>query len=477
MNMKRNTVLAAAVAAALGLVSGPALAGGTGSIASAGATFAQEIMPSPNDVIAAPNPTGTLGFGLSAGQSMYLRFDLSGDGAIYNNSVTAPILRVGTGTFPPAGTVVAGGMGKGYVTYKVTAPSAGFTPTSPYTLTMYGVTVSTTTAPVTIRYAAYTNPIDAGGPVNAWTSASTTLFGFAQALGVTGAAGVPSTIDAASNNTKFWRRNGDTTVSSIGEVAINTIPGVLNLADTQAYLSDLLGKTASNTTLTVTGNFSAAATTASGALSPNAVFLSSSAGCVTGPFLIVPASSLTATQAVFSMGRTLVGTYTSNSIPATYGYVCYKVSGTTPIAFGVTYTAKYAPTANMGYSYNYLGIVGMTLGTLTTNGVTATVLNIPSTNNSDQPYIRIYNTSAHAGPIRGTLHAQNGTVLYTGVLIPSLAPGAVHILTAPALEALAGQSWTGRAYLQVFGQIASMKVQSLIRVANGTLVDVSGAVQ
>ena len=319
-----------------------------------------------------------------------------------------------------------------------------------------------TSGSVAISYAEYANASDAVSGTGALASASTTLLSFAKTLEADGVAGTPLKIDVASNNDKFITTGTSPTptkVSPIGEVAIGALSGRLTAAGTDS--SATYPVLVSAGTLTVNGDFSAGATTAS------AVFLSTMSDCSvvtnTSP------ATLTATQATFNLGVTPEGKV--NTSPMDYAYVCYKVSGTTPIAFGVTYTATYTPTASAGYTLP--GSFPMTLGTLTTNGITAQVLNIPSASNSDQPYIRVYNTSSLAGPIRGTLYAQDGTVLYNGVLISSLAAHAVQILTAQDLETLAGTTWTGRAYMQIFGQVPGMDVQSLIRDANGTLVNVS----
>ncbi len=454
MNLKRNTVLAGAVAAALGLVSGTALAAGTISVTPQ--TFVQEITATATSpaTLNFANPTGKLGFGVSSGQSVYLRFNLSGDGATFDTA-SQPALTVGGTT---TGTLVSGGSSAGFAIFQVTAPSTGFTQNEGYTLTPYAGKVTGTTGSVTISYAEYANAPDASNQTGALASASTTLLSFAQTLDAVGQAGTPFKIDVGSNNTKFITSASpgvSSLVSPIGEVAIGALTGRLNSTGSSATYAMLV----SSGTLTVTGNFAAA----------SSVFLSTNASCAV---TTTAATSVSATQAVFNLGTNIVGTFNGTGA-SSYENLCYQVSSTntTPIAFGVTYTATYVPTATPNYTLP--GSFAMTLGTLTTNGVTAQALNIPNATNTDQPYIRIYNTSTLAGPIRGTLYAQDGTVLYNGVLIPSLAAHAVKILTAQDLETLAGASWTGRAYLTVFGQIPGMDVQLLIRDANGTLVNVS----
>ncbi len=460
MNLKRNTVLAGAVAAALGLTAGSALAAGTINGPSSVLPYVQEITP-PATLTWNYHLYGTIGFGVSAGQSVFLRFNLSNNGAQF--ATLAPTLSVSTtaGVTPVAVSLVSGGSGAGFVIYQVTAPSVGLSQAATYGLwpgSPSSFDVTGTTGSVAISYAEYANSPDAVAQTGALASASTSLLSFAQTLMVASQAGTPLNIDVASNDTLFA---GGLSTSPIGQVAIGALTGRQTAGGTPAAYSLL----ASSGTLLVSGDFSAATPTTSG-FAPADVFLSTAANCSSPT---TPAAYVTANQAVFYLGAE--GTF-NGSGPLTYATVCYKVAGTAPIAFGVTYTGTFYPYANPGYTLP--ASIPLTFGTLDTNGRTATVLNIPNATNVDQPYIRIYNTSSLAGPIRGTLYAQDGTVLYSGVLIPSLAAGKVQVLTAQDLETLAGTSWTGRAYLKVFGQIPGMDVQSLIRDANGTLVNVSG---
>ena len=415
---------------------------------------------------------GTIGFGVSAGQSVFLRFNLSNNGAQFGTT-SAPYLSVSTagGVSFAAVSLVSGGNGAGFVIYQVTAPTPpGLSQAAEYRLypaLPASFDVTGTTGSVAISYAEYANAPDAVAQTGALASASTSLLSFAQTLMVASQAGTPLNIDVASNDTLFV---GGANTSPIGEVAIGVLTGRETAGGTPAAYSLLV----SSGTLLVSGDFSAATPTSTTGFAPSDVFLSTAANCSS---ITTPAAYVFANEAVFWLTSGDIGSLTppmafDGSGPTGYATVCYKVAGTAPIAFGVTYTGTFYPYANSGYTLPYS--IPLTFGTLDTNGRTATVLNIPNATNVDQPYIRIYNTSSLAGPIRGTLYAQDGTVLYSGVLISSLAAGKVQVLTAQDLETLAGTSWTGRAYLKVFGQIPGMDVQSLIRDANGTLVNVSG---
>lgn len=541
--MQRRTILANAVAAALGVAgAGPALAAGTigvpSPVAPAPHVFANEITAPLTLTGAAVQPAaGAIGFGVSGGQSVFLRFDLSGDGAKFKNAPTLAVNATGTRTvttttytftysshitstcFPTStgpscftfttytafththihtgvhqvgaivvhGTLVAGGAGESDVIFQVTAPggaNGGIKQGNTYTLSpaAQALALSSVGASATIAYGEYATAPDAANQTSALAAASTTLLKFAQTLYGAGAPGASLKIDVSSNDTVFTTGAGGTTsVSPIGELALANasarlgryvsagVIGDTNLDAGSGAANPLLATGTGKDLLTVTGDFAAAPTTASGALDPAAVFLNSASNCA--GTTLAAATTLTATQATFTLGNLALGTF-SDTQATGFATVCYQVSGTAPIQFGVTYKGSYAPTGATGYTLQ--GSYPFTLATLTSNGAHAQVLNIPSgTTGGDAPYIRIYNTSSIAGPIRGTLYAQDGSVLYNGVLIPSLAPGQVQVLDAQQLQSLAGGSWSGRARLDVFGQIPAMDVQALVRTANGTLVNVS----
>jgi hypothetical protein len=112
------------------------------------------------------------------------------------------------------------------------------------------------------------------------------------------------------------------------------------------------------------------------------------------------------------------------------------------------------------------------LTTVTKNGTTLRVLNIPNATHAERAFIRLYNTGNQAFKVTGTLYSEKGEKLTSGetmdLLTTDLQPGDVKAIDAPTLERLAGKPWTGRAWLLIQAPISSdfFKVQALIRTPN-----------
>jgi len=106
--------------------------------------------------------------------------------------------------------------------------------------------------------------------------------------------------------------------------------------------------------------------------------------------------------------------------------------------------------------------------------------NIPSPQNPDQPFIRLYNPSSSAGAVRGILYDQNGNRLGRGrvVLVPSLAAKAVKVLTAAEIASAFGVStWPGRAWMELEADFSGLRAMNLIRsslLLNMSCVDDGG---
>jgi len=119
------------------------------------------------------------------------------------------------------------------------------------------------------------------------------------------------------------------------------------------------------------------------------------------------------------------------------------------------------------------------LTTVTRNGAVLRVLNIPSTTNADQSFIRFYNTSGQDVIVTGTLYGQDGKALSKdgAELISPLKAYDVKALSASALAAQLAITtpWTGRAWLLVQAPVdpSMFKVQALVRAPNGALINVS----
>jgi hypothetical protein len=112
------------------------------------------------------------------------------------------------------------------------------------------------------------------------------------------------------------------------------------------------------------------------------------------------------------------------------------------------------------------------LTTVTKNGTTLRVLNIPGSTNAERAFIRLYNTGNQSFKVTGTLYSDKGEKLNSGetmdLLGKDLQPGDVKAIDALTLEKLSGKTWTGRAWLLIQAPISSdfFKVQALIRTPN-----------
>jgi len=117
------------------------------------------------------------------------------------------------------------------------------------------------------------------------------------------------------------------------------------------------------------------------------------------------------------------------------------------------------------------------LVTVTKNGTVVRVLNIPGVKSADRGFVRFYNTGNQEFAVSGTLYGEDGKFIGTEgmTLFASLKPNDVKVLDRAALEALAGKTWDGRAWLMIQAPISSnsFKVVATVRSANGVLTNVS----
>jgi hypothetical protein len=173
------------------------------------------------------------------------------------------------------------------------------------------------------------------------------------------------------------------------------------------------------------------------------IYLSTDACATQTTDLTFTGAALTATQYSASVSGT------TTALTANYS-VCYAVNGTAAIpevsGISATWSVDFFNTRydNRDEAYS-------AYGPLKRNGCVASLFNIPgSTNATDTAFVRLTNTSiTNTGDIRGTLYAQDGTVLGADITI------------APALAIHA---------TQVFSSLAEDSV-----TANGTIVSIENA--
>jgi len=330
-----------------------------------------------------------------------------------------------------------------------------------------------------------------------------TLVSFAQGITLSKSGGtVVVNVVTPANSKVFLDKTNDsvyligttTAVANLGRIMYAPDTNVRILSGTSVGYNSFL-KTA---TLIVSGvPVGAAVSATSGSTTvTGGIYLSSTASC-TAAFAID--AMTTANIADASVTKPASGNQVSFNIDASAFagaavsgiHVCMLPNGITSIDRGtVSYQLTAKTTQTIGTPN--LSTVDTVLTTVTKNGASIKVLNIPSPDNAtDQAYIRLYNMGTSTGKVMGTLYSQGtndaantggGDVLGTPsvVLVDALDPNGVTVLTAAQLAAKIGvTTWVGRAWLQLEGEVQGLRVQALIRSGGygGTLVNASDRVK
>lgn len=222
------------------------------------------------------------------------------------------------------------------------------------------------------------------------------------------------------------------------------------------------------------------------------VFLSSSADCSTTAFTANTISD----DELTSFDIEISGTTTELTSPYE---VCYQVKTGTD-ADTIPEVGMITATWNIDFfnaRYDNVEESAGEFGDLLRNGCIASFFNVPAVGNSDMAYIRLTNTSTtNEGDIRGTLYAQDGTVLGQQdlTIAPDLAVHATQIFstegadrtTASGQEIIDIESafgvdgateYKGRARLVLKGAFDTCEGQGLIRTAGGSLFNMTSTTQ
>jgi len=290
------------------------------------------------------------------------------------------------------------------------------------------------------------------------------------------------TIDVAAGSKKF--ENG-TTVANIGAVKLNSANlfkvTVTNAVDALRISNNTADAAGTVNYSTIKGLVTAVSIQVSGATVAGAseVSLNDAATCAG-----TKVDGAAPTAATSGSGPTVTLKVTATNMATFFnaGYnICLKVPGTALLQDGqlsASFTglagdAKYVVDLGAGGDIKKVGV----------NGVKVRVLNIPASTNTDQAYIRFYNTGTKDALVMGTLYGQDGKVIGAENvnLFNPLKANDVEVLSAAQLALKVGGGttpvapWTGRAWLLVQAQISTdlFKVQSLVRAPSGVLVNVS----
>jgi len=305
--------------------------------------------------------------------------------------------------------------------------------------------------------------------------------------------------DANSVNTSF--EDGRADFDPAGDVSVISL-GTLQLALNAASLSfagvtdevkkengvddfDFQGGDAHTLTFAVaTGSMQVGAS----------VYLSALANCSTNAFPGQPTTVITsATNQTF--GVSISGTTTELTSPY---QVCYSVL-TGANATTIPEVGNISATWNVDFfnaRYDDISEQDGDFGALLRNGCIASFFNVPAVGNADTAYIRLTNTSStNEGDIRGTLYAQDGTVLGQDVTIaPDLATSATQVFSTEGANrtTAAGQdvidietafgvdgstAYKGRARLVLKGAFDTCEGLGLIRTGEGSLFNMTATTQ
>ena len=223
----------------------------------------------------------------------------------------------------------------------------------------------------------------------------------------------------------------------------------------------------------------------------SSVFLSALADCSTNAF---PVNVISAAETT-SFDLAVSGTTTQ--LTSTY-QVCYSTL-TGANATTIPEVGQISATWNVDFfnaRYDNIAETAGNFGDLERNGCIASFFNVPAAGNADVAFIRLTNTSStNAGDIRGTLYAQDGTVLGADVTIaPDLATSATQVFSTEGANrtTAAGQEiidietafgvdgaadYKGRARLVLKGAFDTCEGLGLIRTGEGSLFNMTATTQ
>lgn len=189
-------------------------------------------------------------------------------------------------------------------------------------------------------------------------------------------------------------------------------------------------------------------------------------------------------------------TGTTTELTSEYN-VCYSAN-TAATAESIPEVGEISVTWNIDFfnaRYDNVATQDGNYGDLLRNGCIASFFNVPASGNADTAYIRLTNTSSsNEGDIRGTLYAQDGTVLGRDKTIaPDLAIHATQIFSTEGADrttgagqevidietafGVDGADYKGRARLVLKGAFDTCEGQGLIRTGGGSLFNMTSTTQ
>lgn len=235
-------------------------------------------------------------------------------------------------------------------------------------------------------------------------------------------------------------------VNWIGKAAVSANTGTIGKKSE-------LGTFANTASITFAGGTTLAAAKAAGGV----FVVAANGACTTASKLAGTSAKAGATSVTFSL--------TPAQVSAGFRS-CFAFAGTTAIPAG-SITAQLGGTAKSTYSLPTPA--ASTVLTVTRDGSSLSLMNMPRSTDTDAGYLRVYNTSSISGAITATIYDQAGTALATNcTLSSSLASNAALVMSAAEVETACGFTvpTSGRYRLDIAGAIPSMKGQVFVRSAN-----------
>lgn len=352
------------------------------------------------------NFTTKIGFGVSNGQTRYIRVDYA------NATLDAAHGAANTDIDLPGGASVAlvqgGAIGNSYVIYQITA-TADLPASSAVNVAVPNLRVTSTAAPVAVTYSLHETAVSAV----AGTSGSGLLYSKTQNV-ATFSAGLKFALTTNSNTASveksFKEFTGaiSATTAKLGNIEF-TVNSVKKRDGTAVALSDLVQAT---TKIDLAGDFTAAAG-ADAAAKLNSVYISTDANCG-GVGIASTSQNAALTTASFTVNTT--------AITGPAKGVCYVVTGGNSgaqIPSG-TYTAGLTVTA--ASTTATADVAPATLGTITRDG---TELIAPFATIHPDYVSRVFLSSQHTidATVTATATTDDGSVCAAGVTLPSLKAG------------------------------------------------------
>lgn len=400
--MKRF-VLAAVAAAAAASFSVSALAVDLSSPTPVPDTFASELVTAGTTAVKTTPVTTDLGFGVSATQTRFIRYDFT-NSKIGAGGITAADLDV-VGVAPDDIIVSSGGAAGGTnVIFQFTAPAAGVAQDGDVTLTLSNGLVPTVLGPIDVTYRLYETAAAAVAGSGQLAQDAGTIIVFASGVALT-TTQTTTTVDVntAPTYTKFLAAVPagipTTTMAEIGKVSLGT-----NAAKTPAglavSLTDLLG---AGTAITLTG----ADLTAAVAGPPTGLTLNAG-GC--GAAATILGTSRTATGVSFVLPAIA---------PVVAASLCFQVpaANMTPIA-AQSFTADVAPGALPGVPLP--DVPAVAAGTFIRNGLVLKAAFAETTNAGGiSSTANLTNTTGNPAPFTVNCVLNSGTVAGTPGTLPA----------------------------------------------------------